>query len=126
MHASPRGFLGIASALSLLVAWPSHGYAQSLDGGRLFRQRCASCHAIEPGRNIVGPHLFAVVGRKAGSVEGARYSDAMRRAETVWDAQALDRFLANPRQFLPGTTMSMAVPNAGERKALIDYLDALR
>jgi len=126
MHASPPVFLAIVSALSVLLASPSYGHAQALDGGRLFRQRCASCHAIEAGRNVVGPHLFAVIGRKAGSVDGARYSEAMRGAETVWDVQALDRFLASPRQFMPGTTMSMAVPNAGERKALIDYLDALR
>jgi cytochrome c len=111
---------------SLLISWPAEGLAQQLDGGRLFQQRCASCHAVQPGKNGVGPSLFAIVGRQAGSVEGARYSDAMRAAATVWDDQTLDRFLGNPRLSIPGTSMSIAIQNPGERKALVDFLKTLR
>ncbi|MEI2415388.1 c-type cytochrome [Orrella sp. JC864] len=125
MQAKPSTSWCPAIALLLLVATPPAGTAQQLDGARLFQQRCAACHAIEPGQNRIGPHLAGLAGRKAASVDGARYSQALRDTQAVWDAQTLDRFLANPRQFAPGTTMNLAMPNAGERKALVDYLIAL-
>jgi len=116
-----------ASALVLLsVAAPNNADAQQLDGERLFRQRCASCHTLQPGQNRVGPHLSGVAGRTAGQVDGARYSEALRRSGIVWDDQALDRFLANPRQAVPGTTMPVAVPNANERRAIVSYLMEVR
>lgn len=118
--------LGMAALFLSLASWSAPGPAQQLDGKRLFQQRCASCHAVQPGKSGVGPTLFAVMGRKAGSVEGARYSDAMRSAATVWDDATLDRFLANPRQAIPGTSMLIAIQNPGERAALVDFLKTLR
>lgn len=111
-----------ALLLLLSVAAPSGADAQQPDGERLFRQRCASCHTLQEGQNRVGPHLSGVAGRTAGQVDGARYSEALRRSGTVWDNQALDRFLANPRQAVPGTTMTVAVPNASERLAIVSFL----
>lgn len=111
--------------LALLIAVPSRAGAQELEGERLFRQRCASCHTLQQGQNRIAPHLARLVGRAAGSVEGARYSDAMRRSGTVWDEPSLGRFLANPRQVVPGTTMSIAVPSESERQALIAFLKAI-
>jgi cytochrome c len=118
----------MATLVISMASWPTLNHAQQLDGKRLFQQRCASCHAVQPGagKNSVGPSLFAVIGRKAGSVEGARYSDAMRNAETVWDEATLDRFLANPRQAIPGTSMLIAIQDPGERAALVDFLKTLR
>jgi cytochrome c len=126
VSANPFGRLGPVAVLSLLISWPALSGAQQLDGGRLFQQRCASCHAVQPGKNGVGPSLFAIVGRKAGSAEGARYSDAMRSAALVWNGETLERFLGNPRQLIPGTSMVIAVQNPGERAALVDYLETLR
>jgi cytochrome c len=91
-------------------------------GERLFRQRCAACHALEAGQNKAGPHLDGIIGRKAGTVEGARYSRALQGAQIVWDEEALDKFLANPRKAVAGTTMMIGVPNADQRKAIIAYL----
>jgi cytochrome c len=102
---------------------PAVASAQQADGERLFRQRCGACHTMEPGQNRVGPHLSGIVGRTAGSVEGARYSDAMRESGIVWDAQSLDTFLAAPRQMVQGTTMTVGLPNAEQRAAIIAYLE---
>ena len=102
---------------------PPAASAQQADGERLFRQRCSACHTMDAGQNRVGPHLSGVVGRKAGSVEGARYSAAMRESGVVWDAQSLDTFLAAPRQMVRGTTMTVALPNAEQRAAIIAYLE---
>ncbi|MBV7484891.1 c-type cytochrome [Bordetella sp. BOR01] len=126
MSTQPTCLSGLIAVLALLAFQSAPGNAQQLDGERLFRQRCAACHAIQPGQNRVGPTLFAVLGRAAGSVAGARYSEAMRRSDVAWDEQALDKFLANPLRHTPGTTMSVAVQNPNERKALIDFLATLR
>lgn len=102
---------------------PAAASAQQADGERLFRQRCGACHTMEPGQNKVGPHLSGVVGRTAGSVEGARYSAAMRESGIIWDTQSLDTFLAAPRQMVQGTTMTVGLPNAEQRAAIIAYLE---
>jgi cytochrome c len=103
---------------------PVAASAQQADGERLFRQRCGACHSMEAGQNRVGPHLSGVVGRAAGSVEGARYSDAMRDSGIVWDNQSLDTFLAAPRETVPGTTMTISIPDATQRAAIITYLES--
>jgi cytochrome c len=92
------------------------------DGQRLFQQRCASCHALQSGQNRLGPHLAGILGRRAGSVEGARYSGAIQGSDIVWDEPTLDSFLTDPRQVVPGTTMVVGVPNSDQRRAIIAYL----
>lgn len=127
--ASPATFItrARASLAALLVAGglllPGAASAQQADGERLFRQRCGSCHSLEPGQNRTGPHLSGVIGRKAGSVEGARCSAALRESAIVWEGGTLDTFLAAPRQMVPGTSMTGGVPNAAQRAAIIRYLE---
>ena len=99
--------------------------AQQPEGERLFRQHCAACHSLDAGRNGAGPHLSDMIGRTAGSVQGARYSGAMRDSALVWSAQTLDAFLAAPRQSMPGTRMTIGIPDAGQRAAIIEHLESL-
>ncbi|MDX3924593.1 MAG: cytochrome c family protein [Shinella sp.] len=99
--------------------------AQQAEGERLFRQRCGACHSIDPGQNKSGPHLLQVIGRPAGSIEGARYSGAMRASGIIWNGETLNTFLNQPRQMVPGTTMTVGVPDAAQRAAIIDYLESL-
>jgi cytochrome c len=110
----------LLAAAELLV--PAAASAQQADGERLFRQRCGACHTMDPSQNRAGPHLSGVIGRTAGSVGGARYSVAMQEAGIVWDVPSLDTFLAAPRQMVPGTSMTVGVPNADQRAAIIAYL----
>lgn len=97
----------------------------SPDGEQLFRTRCGSCHGLEPGPSRIGPPLAGVVGRRAASVEGARYSAAMRGSQLTWDEQTLEHYLANPRQVVPGTSMTIGLADAGQRQAVIAYLRGL-
>jgi cytochrome c len=71
------------------------------------------------------PGLGGVVGRRAGSVDGFAYSDAMKaagRRGLVWDEAALDRYLADPEAFVPGTDMPYQGGSAAERAAVIAWL----
>lgn len=91
---------------AILVPPPSTAAAQdATEGERAFR-RCAACHQVGlDAANRIGPHLNGVVGRKVAAVEGFRYSRAMAASEFAWSEEELAKFLANPRQAIPGTTM---------------------
>lgn len=107
-------------SLSLFTALPAA--AQATGGEALFKSRCAACHSVEAGQNKVGPSLAGVIGRKAGSVPGARYSKALTDTGITWDAAKLDSYIAAPRKLVPGTTMMVAVPDAAQRAAVVAYL----
>lgn len=92
-------------------------------GEKLFA-RCSACHSVN-GQNKVGPSLTGVVGRKAGSVEGARYSKPLVQSDIVWTEQNLDAYLAAPASLVRGTTMTMRITKEQDRQDLISYLKSL-
>ncbi|KAA5606556.1 c-type cytochrome [Roseospira marina] len=96
--------------------------AQQSSGEQQFQRRCASCHSMEPDQNRAGPHLSGIVGRRAGAVEDANYSDALRESGIVWDEEALNSFLSNPRDMVPGSRMTFRVADAEDRQAIVEYL----
>jgi cytochrome c len=118
--------LTLAAVLGQLVSMPAR--AQSADDGKtVFRQVCSICHAVVAGKNMVGPSLFGVVGRKSGTVPDFHYSDAMKNANLTWDQATLDRYLSNPRGVVAGTLMAYAgLKDDQKRKDVIAYLATLR
>jgi cytochrome c len=113
------GFAIVAVALASVPCDAATGTVAS--PGEEIYSRCLACHALEYDR--VGPRHCGVVGRRAGSVPGFAYSDAMKRSKLVWNKANLDRFLADPAKTVPGTTMTYAgVKDAKERADLIAYL----
>ena len=83
--------------------------------------RCTACHALAYDRT--GPRHCGLIGRRAGSVKGFAYSNAMSRSKIVWSEKTLDRFIQNPLKAIPGTAMGYAgVANKKERADLIAYL----
>ncbi|MEQ8824687.1 MAG: c-type cytochrome [Filomicrobium sp.] len=136
----PRGFARLAMLILALIASTAAAHAadkteEELEHARLVRhgaeifQRCTACHRIGvDATNRIGPQLNNLIGRKAGSIDGARYSEAMKRAGEdglVWTTTTLDAFLSDPPAFIEGTTMGLrGVADEGERKALIVYLEA--
>jgi len=97
------------------------------DAGQKVFNRCRACHAIGPGaHNKVGPQLNGIIGRKAGSVAGFNYSDALKQkaaAGLVWTEANLQQYLDSPDTFIPNGVMAFAgVKNEGELKDLIAFL----
>ncbi len=121
--------LGTILALSFTVAaLPLHSAraADAAAGKRLFHQRCSICHSDEKGENKIGPSLFGVVGRKAGTEAGYHYSAANEKSGLTWDEATLDRYLQRPSKAVPGTKMSFAgMPNASQRADVIAFLATL-
>jgi cytochrome c len=114
------------SVVACLLAGGALAEGDATRGEMLFRP-CAACHMIgDEAVNRVGPHLNALVGRPIGANDGYDYSDPLREAGAqgdVWTEEALDRFLANPRGYLPGTNMVFrGVRRDADRADLIAYL----
>ena len=93
--------------------------------GETSAKKCQACHTFNKGEpNRVGPNLYGVVGRDRASVPGFNYSAAMKGKGGKWTAEDLDAFLANPRGFIPGTSMTFAgLPKGSERADIITYLN---
>ncbi len=103
----------IAAAVSVVLALAAaNAAAQSSDGGPgegLFNQQCKICHTLnKDGANLVGPNLFGMFGRKAGTAKGFASSDAMTKSGIVWDDKALGDYLTDPKGRVPGTKMVYA------------------
>lgn len=125
MKAVAAALLAIAATAAL--ATPVQA-ADAAAGEAAFRRLCAACHIVTAeGRRGVGPSLFGIVGRKSGTVEGFRYSAANQNANVVWTPEVLERYLVNPREFMPGTTMAFAgIRNDTDRANVIAYLQTLK
>src|SRR5258707_8471189 len=103
-----RASLALVLTVPFLVGVPAlaDDDAQALKEGQAkFNTVCATCHTNEPNKNKIGPTLFGLVGRKSGSAAGFNYSEAMKNAEVTWSEETLDKYLADPKHFIPGNKM---------------------
>lgn len=97
--------------------------AADLAKGKRAFNKCRACHDLREGKNKVGPSLYGLFGRKAGTVPNYRYSSANKESGVVWNEKTLDEYLTNPRKFIPRTKMVFSgIKSAKERADLIAYL----
>jgi cytochrome c len=119
----------VGATLFLLGATGGPGWAAGdASKGKSVFQRCAICHKAEKsGGNGLGPNLFGVVGRKAGTVPGFAYSPAMKSSGIAWTPDKLDAYIAHPAVVVPANRMAFAgISDAGQRADLVAYLATLK
>jgi nitrite reductase (NO-forming) len=91
--------------------------------GRLVFRKCQACHSIEAGKNLLGPSLAGIIGRKAGTEAGYNYSPAMKSADIVWSPETLDKYLTDPAKLVPGNKMPFpGLKTDHDRSDVIAYL----
>lgn len=107
-----------------LLAGPIGAQAQGdPEKGEKVFNKCKTCHVVEEEQNKVGPHLVGIFGRPAGSVEGFKYSDAMKESGIVWEDETITAYLKEPRAYIPGNRMAFAGLRKDEEIAdLLAYL----
>lgn len=86
----------------------SAAIAGDLDKGAKVFKKCKACHFVKKEKNKTGPHLVNLMGRAAGSVEGYKYSKAMKASGIVWDDETLTAYLKAPKKYVKGTKMAFA------------------
>ena len=96
----------VTAAAGILISLPTQ--AGDLKAGEKVFRKCKACHYVDKEKNKSGPHLVNIVGRAAGSVDGFKYSKAMKNSGLTWDEATLAEFLKKPKAYLKGTKMAFA------------------
>jgi cytochrome c len=114
--------IALALGGALLTAFADDGGAKgdTIVGRSAFEKRCTGCHALD--HEKAGPRLAGVVGRKAGTVSGFPYSDAIKKSAVVWNETVLEKWLTDPETVIPDTDMAFRLDNPIERAAIIAFL----
>lgn len=111
-------------ALCVLSVGASQARAQSPEAGERVFAQCRACHQVgETARNVVGPLLNGLFGRKSGTIEGYSYTEANKNANITWDEATFREYIVDPRGKVPGTKMVFAgLKNPQQVTDLIAYL----
>jgi cytochrome c len=117
-------FTAVLAFVALTTLDARYAVAKGVD---VFASECAECHSVKEGKNKKGPSLFAVVGRKAGTIGDFKYSDPMKESGIVWTRDKLQSYIAAPKRVVPGGKMKYdGLGNTAEMAELLDYLDTLK
>jgi cytochrome c len=127
---SEKGVMKLSGTLSgavvlllLALAAQAQGVGDAQRGAQVFVQ-CKICHSLETGKNMVGPSLHGLFGRKSGSVPGFAYSPAMKNANVTWNDDTLSKYLADPKAFVPGDKMVfVGIKDPSKLGDLLAYLN---
>jgi cytochrome c len=110
--------------LCVLAAGLGRSQAQDAAAGEKVFAQCRACHQVgETAKNLVGPKLNGLFGRKSGTVEGYSYTDANKNSNITWDEPIFREYILDPKGKIPGTKMVFAgIKNPRQVTDLIAYL----
>jgi len=113
-----------AEKAAIQATFPAPYNTADLAAGEKQFNKCRACHTIGPDKmNLVGPHLYAVFGRKSGTEPGYTFTEAMTAHNVTWDFDTLDTYIAAPQTVVKGTKMSYpGIKDETDRHNLIAYL----
>lgn len=115
-------------ALFSFTAFATAQAATEADANQVaFNNACRTCHSVKEGDHRLGPSLFGVIGRKAGSASGYQFSSSMANSGIVWDEATLDKFITNPDEVVHGNKMKPfgGVGSPEERGKIVAYLKSI-
>jgi cytochrome c len=126
-HSARRPIAALLAVGALMACAEAHA-GDPGKGKAVFNQQCSICHtATRGGPTMIGPNLFGVVGRKAGSVVGYSYSPAVKAAGFTWSEDKLRAWVSGPASVLPGNKMPFGgVKNPAQVDDLVSYLATLK
>jgi len=124
---SPMAVAGpVVAVLAALL--PVQSWAADDDLELAFNDHCRECHSFLKDDNRLGPSLYGVVGRKAGTLPGYAYTESLKDSGLTWNAATLDKWIADPDAVIPGNAMSPPYPGVADaaiRKKIIAFLETL-
>ena len=113
-----------AAALALVLGGPARADGDAAKGEKVYA-KCKTCHEIATDKNKVGPTLQGVIGRKAGTVQGFKYSEAMVNSGVTWDVATIAEYVAKPKEFIAGNKMAFSgLKKEDEIEDLVAYIHA--
>jgi cytochrome c len=120
-----HGLLRVSIALVITSQAARGADSCDIELGKKQYNKCAACHSLEAGVQMMGPSLHGLVGRQIGSVEGFLYSATLEQDQGEWTTDSLSKFLENPMADKPGTTMPFGgLKKPAQRDAVICYIAA--
>lgn len=121
---SPAWLRRLPAGAVILVLFAATAGAADIEAGKTVFNRCKACHHLEQGGSTaLGPNLHGVLGRKAGTLSGYNYSEAMKGSGIIWDEDTLAKYLRDPKSFMPGNKMAFpGIKNGTELANLLAYL----
>lgn len=119
-----RNFIKTAAVAAFLAASSVGALAQDVEAGQRSFNKCRPCHQVGEGaKNIVGPILNGLWGRKSGTIEGYNYTDANKNSGITWDDATFTDYIKDPKAKIPGTKMVFAgIKNEKEINDLMAFL----
>lgn len=116
----------LSASIALVIGLSAAGAqaAGDVEAGKKAFAKCKACHQLQAGKNGVGPTLAGLFGRKSGTVEGFKYSDAMKAKAITWNEETIAAYLADPRGYIPGN--KMVFPGIKKQSELADIIAYLK